>query len=64
MSFEQKKGERITAEMGNQLRNVVAKDRREFDDRLAEITGSLSQVILSSLAKKDSELLAAVRDKR
>jgi hypothetical protein len=64
LSFEQRTGVRVTAEMGNLLRTAIVKDRQDFHDKFITITAALSRRILASLAKSDDDLLAELRSQR
>jgi len=61
LGFDQQKGERVTAQMGDQLREAIESNRMKYHDKFTEITASISARILNGVAKDDQDLLVSIR---
>jgi hypothetical protein len=64
LKFRRSSGERITAEMGNELREAVEQLRIGFLAKTMDIQRGLRDRIVSSLSRTDRELLEAIDSRK
>ena len=58
LSFDNRSADRVTAQMGNKLREAVARDREKFTAQVAAIVVPLQRRIMDDIKQPDAQLLS------